>query len=321
MRQRLGPRRRQTEDQNPRTARPAPPARSGGCPDRGRACRRRSRPPGLRDRSAGPARHPGAAASARPAAAAAARRYPAAGRTRSAPHPLHVRVAELAERSDLRRYQQGLRGGEISRRVLRLGRRQRREARSPGSGVSATARPQNAADAATPPRRRARSAELMSSAATPSSGPAVACARCQARRSGSTPGISHRGECGMGGSPVRNRGRPVDGRTHQRMPEPHVHAELQQASLRGSVDARGVQAEDVGGPEDQGRVPDRIGGCEQDQPLIPGRAAHRGVRGTGPRCDGADLPRPGARTRRPGRLLPGRGRARAGRADGRVSPR
>ena len=31
--------------------------------------------------------------------------------------------------------------------------------------------------------------------------------------------------------------------------------------------ASDVHAEDVGPPEDQGRVPDRIGGREQDQPL------------------------------------------------------
>jgi len=41
------------------------------------------------------------------------------------PHPLHERVAELAERPDLGRGQQGLRGLEVARRVLRPGRLER----------------------------------------------------------------------------------------------------------------------------------------------------------------------------------------------------
>jgi hypothetical protein len=40
------------------------------------------------------------------------------------PHPLRARLAELARRPGLSRYQQGLRGLEISGCVLRLGRRQ-----------------------------------------------------------------------------------------------------------------------------------------------------------------------------------------------------
>ena len=58
-------------------------------------------------------------------------------------------------------------------------------ARSVGSLVSATARPRKAAAAATPPRARALSADRSSSAATPSSGPDAALARCHTRRSGS----------------------------------------------------------------------------------------------------------------------------------------
>ena len=79
--------------------------------------------------------------------------------------------------------------------------------------------------------------------------------------------IGHRGQRGVRGSPVLRRGGPVDGRTHQWMPEAHVHAELQQASVRGQLDARGIQAQDVRPAQDQGRVPDRIGGREQDQML------------------------------------------------------
>ena len=40
------------------------------------------------------------------------------------PHPLRARLAEFARRPGLSRYQQGLRGLEISGCVLRLGRRQ-----------------------------------------------------------------------------------------------------------------------------------------------------------------------------------------------------
>ena len=60
-----------------------------------------------------------------------------------------------------------------------------RPARGPGSPVSSTARCKNAAAAAIPPRACARPADRSSSAATPSSGPGAAVARCHARRSGS----------------------------------------------------------------------------------------------------------------------------------------
>ena len=57
-----------------------------------------------------------------------------------------------------------------------------------GSAVSNTDRCRNAAAAARPPRACARPAERSSSAATSSSGPSAAWARCQARRSGSARG-------------------------------------------------------------------------------------------------------------------------------------
>ncbi len=63
-----------------------------------------------------------------------------------------------------------------------------RSTRSVVSSDNAAARSMNAAAAVTPPRDRAREAERSSSAATSSSGPVPACARCQARRSGSTTG-------------------------------------------------------------------------------------------------------------------------------------
>ena len=49
---------------------------------------------------------------------------PSQGKGDLRPHPLHPRMAERAERPDLGRGQQGLRGLEIPRRVLRLGRRE-----------------------------------------------------------------------------------------------------------------------------------------------------------------------------------------------------
>jgi hypothetical protein len=51
------------------------------------------------------------------------------------------------------------------------------------------------------------------------------------------------------------------------MPEPHVRTESHQVGRDGQVHGRGVQAEYPGRPEDQRRVPDRVGRCEQDQPL------------------------------------------------------
>jgi len=61
-------------------------------------------------------------------------------------------------------------------------------ARCVGSGVRAAARSRNAATAANPPRASARPADRSSCAATSSSGIDAACARCQARRSGSISG-------------------------------------------------------------------------------------------------------------------------------------
>ena len=55
------------------------------------------------------------------------------------------------------------------------------------------------------------------------------------------------------------------------MPEPHVRADAQQAGRHGGIDRVRAQAEEPGGPEDERRVPDRIGGGQQDHPLRPGR--------------------------------------------------
>ena len=95
---------------------------------------------------------------------------------------------KLVQRGDLGGRQQRLGGLAASRLELGLRGGERPRAASAGSGVSSAARSRNAAAAAMPPRRRARPAERSSSSATVSSRPAAACARCHARRSGSTCG-------------------------------------------------------------------------------------------------------------------------------------
>ena len=102
-------------------------------------------------------------------------------------------------------------------------------ARRAGSGVSSAARSWKAAAAARPPRACARPAERSSSAATSSSSPAVAWARCQARRSGSTLGVGRLGQRAMDALALLRRGGAVDRRAHERMPEAHLGAELDQA--------------------------------------------------------------------------------------------
>ena len=55
------------------------------------------------------------------------------------------------------------------------------------------------------------------------------------------------------------------------MPEAHARADAQQAGRHGGIGGRGVQAEEPGRPEDERRVPDRIGGGQQDHPPRLGR--------------------------------------------------
>ena len=98
---------------------------------------------------------------------------------------VHLGTLELVDRPGFRRRSQ------LERRVERTGLQTRlgcgESAIRPPRRVivSATARLKNAAAAASPPRAWARPAERSSSMATCSFGPAVAAARCQARRSGS----------------------------------------------------------------------------------------------------------------------------------------
>ena len=152
-------------------------------------------------------------------------------------------------------------GGE-----LRPGGRQRpRRARCAGSGVRAAARSRNAAAAAMPPRPCARPAERISSAATSSSGAVAACARCQARRSGSARGRWRRPAHGgrRGGPPPTPRGRPPSARGGG---ETAPGAELEQAVARRRV-ARPARSRAPGGPPQQRRDRHRIGGRQQHQPL------------------------------------------------------
>jgi len=51
------------------------------------------------------------------------------------------------------------------------------------------------------------------------------------------------------------------------MPKAHVHTEPQQVGHGGQVYGSGVQAQHPSRPDDQRRIPDRIGRREQDQPL------------------------------------------------------
>jgi hypothetical protein len=77
-------------------------------------------------------------------------------------------------------------GGPQGVRRASFDRDQQPECRVESAGIAARSR--NAAAAAEPPRACGRPAERSSFSATASSGPGEACALCQARRSGSTPG-------------------------------------------------------------------------------------------------------------------------------------
>ena len=243
------------------------------------------------------------------------------------PHPLDKRLAQLGQRPDLGRDQEGLRGQEIPRRVLGLGRGERPRGplggvrgerhgplpeRGGGGDPAAAPGPVRGADQLAGHRlvRPGRGVRAMP-------GPAV----------GVGQRIGRRGQRVVGRSPVRRRGGPVDGRAHQRMPEAHVRADVQQAGLGRHLEHADVQAEPLRRPQDQRHIAHRVGGHQQDQPpgvggqraealevLVldaPGQVAH--VRPIAHNSAG--------RTRRPARPPPGPGRARAGPAGSRRSPR
>ena len=136
-----------------------------------------------------------------------------------------------------------------------------------GSGVSSAARCRNAAAAASPPRPCARSAERAISAATASSGIAVACARCQARRSGSSDRIRRVGERLVHVAAVARVRRAVDRRADERMREAHACAELDQPGRLGRPPGLGADPEPLGGAPQQAHIAERLGRRRQEQKL------------------------------------------------------
>ena len=142
-------------------------------------------------------------------------------------------------------------------------------ARRAGSTVSSTERCRNAAAAATPPRACARPAERSSSAAASSSGPGVARARCQARRSGSvsTTVASARARCTRAGCPRlpsdRRRTGPAGGEPTAR---PARAARRLAPEPRPRCRSRASR-----GPAEQDRVAEGLGGSGQDEQLRVGR--------------------------------------------------
>ncbi len=147
-----------------------------------------------------------------------------------------------------------------------------------GSSVSSTARCRKAAAAAMPPRACARPAERSSSAATSSSGPEVARARCQARRSGSLSGIGRIGERTVHAVAVLCRRRSVGGRSHERMRELDPAADREQPGVDRRVDSRHVDLERLRGRVKQDRVTERLGGRGQHQELRVARKSARSRR-------------------------------------------
>ena len=229
---------------------------------------------------------------------AAAHRGRAGGRTRS-PRP-----AAPAARAGARRAGRAWPPRSVPRRPPGRRRRAspaRRRARARrvghGSGVSSAARSRNAAAAARPPRRCARSAECAISAATASSGVAVACARCQARRSGSRTGSVAVGERPVHVAPVARCRRAVDRRADERMREAHARAELDQPGVLGRPAGLAADPEPLGGAPEQAQIAQRLGRGRQEQEPRVGAAAPARAAGRCARCGWSTGARRGARTR------------------------
>ena len=107
------------------------------------------------------------------------------------------------------------------------------------------------------PRRRPRPA------------PAAAWARCHARRSGSACGSVASASAACSCCLLGERRRPVDRRTHQRMPEPHPPAELDQPRLHRRARRLDRDAQPPGRPPHQRPVTGRIGRRQlQQQPRL-----------------------------------------------------
>ena len=103
-------------------------------------------------------------------------------------HALKLGAAELVQRPGVGGRQQRLRGQEVRGFDLARAAARARDARCPGSAVNVTALSRNAAEAAMPAAAlcaRRRVQQLLGDVVI---GAVAACARCQARRSGSLPG-------------------------------------------------------------------------------------------------------------------------------------
>ena len=74
------------------------------------------------------------------------------------------------------------------------------------------------------------------------------------------------GERAVNGVAFRECGRPVGGRTNERVPEPHPCTELEQPHLGGRPRSLGRDSELFGGAPYQHRLTDRVGRCQHDQP-------------------------------------------------------
>ena len=126
----------------------------------------------------------------------------------------------------------------------------RASARPPTPGTRRRGR--EAAAAPAPGRRSAPSRS-----ATVSSAPAVACARCQARRSGSATGIGRLRQRAMHLAAVARGGAAVDRRAHERMLEAHAEAEVDQPGGLGGPARVAADAEALRGAPQQLDVADR----------------------------------------------------------------
>ena len=228
------------------------PGRGGSAGRRGRSRRRRPlqrrarrgpplpRRPG-RSRARAPGRTARAAWPRSAAAEAASLPRPDAKATLAA-HQIHAGALEPVERSGFGRGRQL----ERCRRTRRPG-----SSPAPRSASAPRAAPdrrelggslRNAAAAATPPRACARPAERSSSAATSSSGPGVARARCQARRSGSVSATVARPAHGARGAVVGG-GRAIGGGPDERVRELDAPAQLEQPAVLRRARRREVDPE------------------------------------------------------------------------------
>jgi hypothetical protein len=184
------------------------------------------------------------------------------------PHPLDAGLAQFGQRPDLGRDQEGLRGQEIPRRVLGVGRGER--PRGAVGGVRGerhgALQERGAGGDPAPAQGPARGADQLAGHGLVGPGRGVRAMPGPAVRVGQR--IGRRGQRRMGRSPVRRRGGPVDGRAHQRMPEAYVRADVKQAGLRRHLEHADVQAEPLRRPQDQRHVAHRVGGHQQDH--LPG---------------------------------------------------